>query len=69
MTDHVYKLTEIVGTSTESHEAAISVALERAKKTLRNVRWFEVTAQRGYVSDDGEVTHQVTLKVGFGLEG
>ncbi|MEZ5742291.1 MAG: dodecin family protein [Sphingomonadaceae bacterium] len=68
MADHVYKLTEIVGTSTRSHEAAIQVALERAKKTLRHVRWFEVTAQRGYVSDAGEITHQVTLKVGFGLE-
>lgn len=68
MADHVYKLTEIVGTSTTSHEAAINTALDRAKKTLRHVRWFEVTAQRGYVDDDGVVTHQVTLKVGFGLE-
>ncbi len=68
MADHVYKLTEIVGTSTDSHEVAIRTALDRAKKTLRHVRWFEVTGQRGYVADDGQVTHQVTLKVGFGLE-
>ena len=68
MTDHVYKLTEIVGTSEESHEAAIKVALGRAQKSLRHVRWFEVTGQRGYIADDGTVTHQVTLKVGFGLD-
>lgn len=69
MAEHVYKLTEIVGTSTEGQDAAIKVALERARKSLRNVRWFEVVAQRGYVSpDDGNVIHQVTLKVGFTLE-
>jgi len=68
MADHVYKLTEIVGTSHESHEAAIKVALERAKKSLRNIRWFEVAAQRGYVEPDGGIIHQVTLKVGFTLD-
>jgi dodecin len=69
MAEHVYKLTEIVGTSTEGHDAAIRIALERAQKSLRNVRWFEVVAQRGYVQpDDGSVIHQVTLKVGFTLE-
>lgn len=68
MSEHVYKLSEIVGTSTTSHEAAIKVALERAQKSLRHVRWFEVVGQRGYVDDAGAVTHQVTLKVGFGLE-
>lgn len=69
MAEHVYKLTEIVGTSTEGHDAAIKVALERAKKSLRNIRWFEVVAQRGYVDpDDGKVIFQVTMKVGFTLE-
>ena len=68
MADHVYKLTEIVGTSQESNEAAIRVALDRARKTLRNLRWFEVQQSRGYVDDDGKVTHQVTLKVGFTLD-
>lgn len=68
MTDHVYKLTEIVGSSEGGHDAAVKVALERAQKSLRNVRWFEVTAQRGYVQKDGKVIHQVTLKVGFTLD-
>jgi flavin-binding protein dodecin len=67
MTDHVYKLTEIVGTSHESHDAAIKAALKRARQSLRNVRWFEVVGQRGYVEGD-DVVHQVTLKVGFTLE-
>ena len=67
MTEHVYKLTEIVGTSDESHERAIKAALARARESLRNIRWFEVVGQRGYV--DGEtIVHQVTLKIGFTLE-
>jgi len=69
MEDQVYKITEIVGTSQESHETAIKVGLERAKKSLRNIRWFEVIGERGYVADDGTITHQVTMKVGFSLEG
>ncbi len=70
MSEHVYKLTEIVGTSTEGHDAAIKVALKRAKESLRNIRWFEVVAQRGYVEPHGDtVHHQVTLKIGFTLEG
>ena len=68
MADHVYKLTEIVGTSHDGHDAAIKVALERAQKSLRNIRWFEVVGQRGYVEPDGGVIYQVTLKVGFTLD-
>ena len=68
MTDHVYKLSEIVGTSHEGFDAAVSVALERAGKSLRNIRWFEVIGQRGYVEADGRVHHQVTLKIGFTLD-
>jgi dodecin len=67
MSEHVYKLTEIVGTSHDSHDAAIKAALARARKSLRNVRWFEVAGQRGYVDGD-EIVHQVTLKVGFTLD-
>jgi flavin-binding protein dodecin len=68
MADHVYKLSEIVGSSHDGQEAAIQVALERARQSIRNIRWFEVVAQRGYVDDDGAVMHQVTIKVGFTLE-
>ena len=48
MSDHVYKLTEIVGTSRDGQDAAIKVALRRASKSIRNIRWFEVVVQRGY---------------------
>ena len=68
MTDHVYKLSEIVGTSGESQEAAIRNALDRARASIRNLRWFEVINHRGYVDKDGGLVHQVTLKIGFTLE-
>ncbi|OCC22520.1 dodecin flavoprotein [Croceicoccus estronivorus] len=68
MDHHVYKLTEIVGISKEGMDAAIRVALDRARKTVRNVRWFEVVDARGYVNHEGEIDYQVTLKVGFNLE-
>jgi len=69
MSDHVYKLVELVGSSTVSSDDAIRNAIETAGKTLRHVDWFEVTESRGHVAD-GKVAHfQVTLKVGFRLEG
>jgi flavin-binding protein dodecin len=68
MADHIYKKIEIVGSSPESFEEAVRNAIARAKKTMRNMRWFEVTESRGYL-DDGEIAHwQVTLKVGFTLD-
>ena len=69
MADHVYKLSEIVGTSHDGHDAAVNAALARAQQSLRNIRWFEVVAQRGYVEADGRIIHQVTLKIGFTLDG
>lgn len=68
MEDHVYKLSEIVGTSHKGSDAAIATALERAKASIRHVRWYEVVSQRGFVESDGTVQHQVVLKVGFALE-
>ncbi|HYZ32750.1 MAG TPA: dodecin [Crenalkalicoccus sp.] len=68
MTDHVYKLIDLVGTSSESVTDAIQNAIGRASATIRNIRWFEVVQVRGDVSG-GKVAHyQVTLKVGFTLE-
>ncbi|GAA3016264.1 dodecin family protein [Kitasatospora albolonga] len=68
MTDHVYRVTEIVGSSTESVDAAIRNGVGRAARTLRNLDWFEVTQIRGHLAD-GEVAHfQVGLKVGFRLD-
>jgi flavin-binding protein dodecin len=69
MSDHIYKKLELVGSSPDGVEAAVKNALARAHKTVRNMRWFEVTETRGYI-EEGKVSHwQVTLKVGFTLEG
>lgn len=68
MTDHVYKVVELVGSSPTSHADAIENAISRAGKTLRNLRWFEVTQMRGEI-ENGRVQHyQVTVKAGFTLE-
>ncbi|ORM33421.1 dodecin [Williamsia sp. 1135] len=68
MSDSVYRVTEIVGTSTVSTDDAIKGAVTRANKSLRNVDWFEVKETRGHV-ENGEIAHfQVTLKIGFKLE-
>jgi dodecin len=69
MSNHVYSITEIVGSSPDGSDAAIQNALSRAKSTLRNLNWFTVTEIRGALDDSGEISHfQVTLKVGFRLE-
>jgi flavin-binding protein dodecin len=69
MTGHVYSVSEIVGSSPESIEDAINNALARARKTLRNLDWFQVTETRGRLERDGTVAeYQVTLKLGFRME-
>lgn len=68
MSENVYRVTEIVGTSLTSSDDAIKKAIARANKSLRNVDWFEVIETRGHV-ENGEIAHfQVTLKVGFKIE-
>ena len=68
MTNHTYRVTEIVGSSPEGTDQAIRNAIDRATQTLRNIDWFEVTEVRGHIAD-GRVEHfQVGLKVGFRLE-
>lgn len=68
MSDHVYKVVELVGSSATSIEDAVQAAITRANQTLRNLRWFEVLETRGQV-EDGKILHyQVTLKVGFKME-
>jgi flavin-binding protein dodecin len=68
MTDHTYRVTEIVGTSHEGIDQAVRNGVRRASQTLRNLDWFEITQVRGHIVD-GEVEHyQVGLKVGFRLE-
>jgi flavin-binding protein dodecin len=69
MSDHVYKVVELVGSSTSSIEDVIQTAIKRADQSLRNLRWFEVVQTRGQV-ENGEVQHyQVVLKAGFTREG
>ncbi|MFW0790592.1 dodecin [Gordonia sp. CPCC 205333] len=68
MSNNVYRVTEIVGSSPTSIDDAIKTAITRASKTVRNIDWFEVTDTRGHV-EDGAIAHfQVTLKVGFKIE-
>jgi flavin-binding protein dodecin len=65
MSDHVYKIVELVGSSPTSIEDAIQTAIARASSTVDNIRWFEVLETRGHV-EGGKVLHyQVTIKVGF----
>ncbi|GAA1367317.1 dodecin [Streptomyces beijiangensis] len=68
MSDHTYRVTEIVGTSHEGIDQAVRNGVRRAAQTLRNLDWFEITQVRGHIVD-GEVEHyQVGLKVGFRLD-
>jgi len=68
MSDHVYKKIELVGSSTTSIEDAVKNAVTMASKTVRNMRWFEVTETRGQI-DDNQINHwQVTVNIGFTLD-
>ena len=68
MSDHTYRVTEIVGSSPESLQQAIRNGVARAGQTLRNLEWFEVSEIRGQI-DNGAVVHfQVGLKIGFLLD-
>jgi hypothetical protein len=68
MADHVYKVVEIVGSSSKGTDDAIQNAIARASKTLKNLDWFEVLGTRGHLTN-GKIAHyQVTLKIGFRLE-
>jgi flavin-binding protein dodecin len=68
MAEHVYKVVDLVGSSTESVTDAIQTAIARASATTRNIRWFEVVQVRGDVADGKVGRYQVMLKVGFTLE-
>ncbi|HEU4840776.1 MAG TPA: dodecin [Ilumatobacteraceae bacterium] len=68
MSDHVYRVTEIVGSSPDSVDAAIRNGASRAARTLRHLDWFEVTEIRGHFTDQTVGHFQVTMKVGFRLD-
>jgi dodecin len=66
--ENVYKTTEIVGSSAEGLEDAVSKAVAKASHSLRHMRWFEVSEIRGHI-EDGAIAHwQITVKVGFTME-
>jgi flavin-binding protein dodecin len=66
--DHVYKILELTGSSTQGIEDAVQTAIAKAHQSVRNIRWFTLTETRGHVVE-GRVAHwQVTLKIGFTLE-
>ena len=68
MSEHVYKVTELVGSSPDGLEQAIENAVNRADKTVRNMRWLEVQQIRGHI-EKGAVQHwQVIVKIGFTLD-
>ena len=68
MSEHVYRLTEIVGTSPTSIDDAIRTGLRKASQTVRNIEWFETQQIRGQIGD-GDVAHfQVVMKIGFRVD-
>ena len=69
MKDHVYKILELVGSSEKSIDDAIQNAVTRASKTIREMKWFEVVQTRGHIENGAVGHYQVTLRVGFTLEG
>jgi flavin-binding protein dodecin len=68
MANHVYSISEVVGTSPDGVDAAVTNAVTQAARTVRNLDWFEVQSIRGQIND-GAIAHwQVTVKLGFRLE-
>ena len=68
MSNHTYRVSEIVGTSPEGIDTAISNGIARAAATIRNLDWFEVVSVRGEIEDGAVAHYQVTMKVGFKIE-
>ncbi len=68
MSENVYKITEVVGSSKQSQEEAVRNAVRRTAKTVKHLRWFEVVESRGYI-EDGDVAYwQVKVRIGFTLD-
>ena len=68
MANHVYSVSEVVGTSPDSIEQAVANAVGQASRTVRNLDWFEVHSVRGQITDDAVAHWQVTVKLGFRIE-
>ena len=68
MSDHVYKVIEVVGSSAKSSDDAIQQAISKSGKSLRNLDWFEVVETRGHIVDAQVAHYQVKIKIGFRLD-
>ena len=68
MSDHVYGLSEIVGSSTTGVDDAIRAAIRKASQTIRHIEWFETSEIRGHVVDGDIAYYQVKLKIGFRVD-
>jgi flavin-binding protein dodecin len=68
VSEHVYKVVELVGSSEESVTKAIDRAIDKASQTIRHIGWFEVVQVRGHVEKGKVAQYQVTIKAGFRLE-
>ena len=69
MSNHTYSISEIVGTSTQGVDDAVRNGITKASQTLRNLDWFEVKEVRGHLEDGKIADWQVTIKIGFRMEG
>jgi len=68
MSEHTYRVVEVVGSSPTSSDDAIRNAIADAAKTIRHIGWYQVTETRGHVEADKVAHYQVTLKIGFTLD-
>jgi dodecin len=68
VSDHVYRLSEIVGSSPNSVDEAIRTAITKAAQTVRNIEWFQTDEIRGQVVDGGVAYFQVRMKIGFRVD-
>lgn len=68
MTDHVYKIIELVGSSQTSIEDAVQNAINKAAKSIHNMRWFNIVETRGQITEEKVAHWQVTVKIGFTID-
>ncbi len=68
MSEHVYKMLELVGSSKQSSDDAVRNAIAKAAKTVKHMDWFEVVEMRGHLNNDAIAHWQVTIKVGFRVD-
>lgn len=68
MSSHVYKVSEVVGSSPDGLDAAVQNAISTTARSVRNLDWFEVTEIRGHLENDAIAHWQVAVKIGFRVE-